>query len=374
MDSKLFSLHTIETFWNKIKDKFYVKPADGIPKSDLDTSVQSSLDKADSALQEHQDISGKQDKSTAVTHAANTAVGSVTKPVYIDANGVATEIAHSINADVPANAKFTDTTYDDATQSEHGLMAAADKVTLDSVTRHFKNINFAELRPVSGDDSASYVSLFTIYFPQNVSAESSIILDMNFLDCNYQLHFTVNSSDSSGNATYSSKMYSTDRKSVFYSLSKQSYIPENKRDVLAVDVFFMYKQFTRGKRNFDISICLQGDEGFYVEICPSKIPSSIPGSLIHSSTHCSGFGTMHYSRIEGINFLEILYASAKTTSPQTFQITADSSVVFPTYNILFRLNDPDNNEYRVVLGKDKTLTLLDPMPADIHYVIGAVTY
>ena len=374
MDSKLFSLHTIETFWNKIKDKFYVKSADGIPKSDLDATVQSSLDKADSALQEHQDISGKQDKSTAVTHTANTAVGSATKPAYIAANGVATPIVHSINADVPANAKFTDTTYDDATQSTHGLMAAADKVSLDSVTRHFKNINFIELRPVSGDNGTSYVSLFTIYFPQNVSAESSIILDMNFLDYNCQLHFTVNNSDSSGNATYSSKLYSADHKSVMYSLSKQSYIPENKSDVLAVDVFFMYKQFLGKTQNFDISTYLQGDKGFYVEICPSKRPLSIPGRLVHSSAYCSGFGTMYYSRVKNINFLEIFYASAKATSPQTFQITADSSVVFPTYNILFRLNDPDNNEYRVVLGKDKTLTLLDPMPADIHYVIGTVTY
>lgn len=50
MDSKLFTLHTIETLWNKIKNKFYVKPTNGIPKSDLDTTVQSSLDKADSAL------------------------------------------------------------------------------------------------------------------------------------------------------------------------------------------------------------------------------------------------------------------------------------------------------------------------------------
>ena len=172
MDSKLFSLHTIETFWNKIKDKFYVKPADGIPKSDLDATVQSSLDKADSALQEHQDISGKQDKSTAVTHTANTAVGSATKPAYIAANGVATPIAHSINADVPANAKFTDTTYDDATQSTHGLMAAADKVTLDSITRHFKNINLDELRFVPNDDHEQYVSLFTIYFPKTLSAKS----------------------------------------------------------------------------------------------------------------------------------------------------------------------------------------------------------
>ena len=37
----------------------YTKPSDGIPKSDLEAAVQSSLDKADTALQEHQDISGK---------------------------------------------------------------------------------------------------------------------------------------------------------------------------------------------------------------------------------------------------------------------------------------------------------------------------
>ena len=133
MDSKLFTLHTIETFWNKIKNKFYVKPVNGIPKSDLDTTVQSSLSKADSALQEHQDISGKQDKSTAVTHSANTSVGSATKPVYVAANGAATPISHSINSDVPANAKFTDTTYSDATQSTHGLMTAADKKKLDGM-------------------------------------------------------------------------------------------------------------------------------------------------------------------------------------------------------------------------------------------------
>ena len=79
------------------------------------------------------DISGKQDKSTAVTHTANTTVGSATKPVYIAANGAATPITHSINSDVPANAKFTDTTYSDATQSAHGLMTAADKKKLDGI-------------------------------------------------------------------------------------------------------------------------------------------------------------------------------------------------------------------------------------------------
>lgn len=79
------------------------------------------------------DISGKQDKSTAVTHSANTTVGSTTKPVYVAANGAATPISHSINSDVPENAKFTDTTYSDATQSTHGLMTAADKKKLDGM-------------------------------------------------------------------------------------------------------------------------------------------------------------------------------------------------------------------------------------------------
>lgn len=222
----------ISYLWSKIKNKFYTKPSTGIPKSDLASSVQTSLGKADTALQKHQDISskvdntaagadsllskitnswtatptdstyfirqdtssknefgrvkfstlwsyikskveslgytkntgtitgikmngaskgtsgvvdlgtvitahqdisGKQDKSTAVTHTANTAVGSATKPVYVAANGVATAISHSINADVPSNAKFTDTTYSDATQSAYGLMSAADKKKLDGI-------------------------------------------------------------------------------------------------------------------------------------------------------------------------------------------------------------------------------------------------
>ena len=45
----------------------YDKPAGGIPKTDLSSDVQTSLGKADTAIQEHQDISGKEDKSNKVT-------------------------------------------------------------------------------------------------------------------------------------------------------------------------------------------------------------------------------------------------------------------------------------------------------------------
>lgn len=45
----------------------YTKPNSGIPKTDLSSSVQASLDLADSALQSHQDISGKEDKTNKIT-------------------------------------------------------------------------------------------------------------------------------------------------------------------------------------------------------------------------------------------------------------------------------------------------------------------
>lgn len=45
----------------------YPYPESGIPKYDLSASVKASLNKADSALQEHQDISGKADKQDTYT-------------------------------------------------------------------------------------------------------------------------------------------------------------------------------------------------------------------------------------------------------------------------------------------------------------------
>lgn len=109
------------------------------------------------------DISSKQDKSTAVTHSANTAVGSATKPVYVAANGVATAISHFINSDVPANAKFTDTTYNDATQSTHGLMTAADKKKLDGLdASRFMNLNNSAIVINGAGGTAQWYRLGTL--------------------------------------------------------------------------------------------------------------------------------------------------------------------------------------------------------------------
>ena len=54
-------IETIRTQAGQVSGK-YTKPSGGIPKTDLASGVQTSLEKADSALQEHQDISGKVDK------------------------------------------------------------------------------------------------------------------------------------------------------------------------------------------------------------------------------------------------------------------------------------------------------------------------
>lgn len=52
---KVLDLEGLSYFWTKIKNKFYIKPDTGIPKSDLSSEVQGSLNKADTALQTETD-------------------------------------------------------------------------------------------------------------------------------------------------------------------------------------------------------------------------------------------------------------------------------------------------------------------------------
>lgn len=58
-----------------------------------------------------------------------------TIPSSLPANGgnASTVNGHTVNADVPENAKFTDTTYTVATTSKDGLMSSSDKTNLTSV-------------------------------------------------------------------------------------------------------------------------------------------------------------------------------------------------------------------------------------------------
>ena len=59
-------------------------------------------------------------------------------PTTLPANGGNSDTVngHTVNSDVPENAKFTDTTYSDATQMEHGLMSVDDKKKLDGLKKY----------------------------------------------------------------------------------------------------------------------------------------------------------------------------------------------------------------------------------------------
>lgn len=80
-----FTNETEKATWNGK----YNKPSGGIPKTDLSSDVQTSLEKADTALQAHQDISGKEDKSNKVTELSD----SSTDAQYPSAKAVYNELA-----------------------------------------------------------------------------------------------------------------------------------------------------------------------------------------------------------------------------------------------------------------------------------------
>lgn len=123
-----------------------------------------------SVLTSHQDISGKQDKSTAVTHIANAAVGSATQPVYVNASGQAYATTYQLNATVPSGAKFTDTTYSAATTSTAGLMSAADKVKLNGIAT---GAQVNAVTGVKGNAESSYRTGNINITPANIGAIAS---------------------------------------------------------------------------------------------------------------------------------------------------------------------------------------------------------
>lgn len=90
-------------------------------------NVQTQLN-AKAASSHTHDYAGSSSAGGAATSAnkLNTDAGSVTQPVYFK-DGVPVSTSYTLGANVPSNAKFTDTTYLDATMSVHGLMSVDDK-------------------------------------------------------------------------------------------------------------------------------------------------------------------------------------------------------------------------------------------------------
>ena len=98
--------------WNRLYTENYHPNADHASSSDYATNATNA--------------------TTATKLSSN--AGSNTQPVYFS-DGKPVVIGYTIASSVPANAKFTDTTYGVATASSNGLMSSTDKIKLDDFSR-----------------------------------------------------------------------------------------------------------------------------------------------------------------------------------------------------------------------------------------------
>lgn len=135
----------------------YDKPVGGIPKTDLSSEVQTSLGKADTAIQ---DISGKQD-------------------VLIPGSNITITEENVISA--------TDTTYNIATSEVAGLMSTADKSKLDSITVANLELNTNKTTSMSSSSTdTQYPSAKCVYDSQ-ITQDTNINTLKNVINNIYDL-------------------------------------------------------------------------------------------------------------------------------------------------------------------------------------------
>ena len=96
---------------------------------------------------------------------ANKNVKYATSAGSAPANGgnSATVNGHTVKSDVPANAKFTDTTYNDATTTSSGLMSASDKTTIE-------NLKNGAVTGIKGNAEKEYRTGNVNITPENIGA------------------------------------------------------------------------------------------------------------------------------------------------------------------------------------------------------------
>lgn len=130
----------------------YQKPSEGIVKSDLDSNVQASLNKADTALQEHQDISSKADKDNTVSQ--------------VKYNGTTKKLTQTINeivydiitlAQLKQDMGLENVADIDQSKAVRSFVVNGHTVTytcLDSTTGTFELPQYTDFKP-SGSEAAS---------------------------------------------------------------------------------------------------------------------------------------------------------------------------------------------------------------------------
>lgn len=119
------------TSWDKIQNK----PSSFTPASHTHTKDQVGLGNVDNTADADKSVKYATNATNATTATKlSSNAGSNTQPVYFS-DGKPVVIGYTIASSVPANAKFTDTTYGVATASSNGLMSSTDKTKLDDFSR-----------------------------------------------------------------------------------------------------------------------------------------------------------------------------------------------------------------------------------------------
>ena len=130
----------------------YSKPTDGIPKTDLAAAVQTSLGKADTALQQHQSLSAYRTAS-AQDAIDNKKVNKITGK-GLSTNDYTNAAKAKVDA-IPAHPKYTDTVYDDtAVKNRLTNIEKYEDVTLTANTSRITNVSY----------TAKYFQLLGIVF------------------------------------------------------------------------------------------------------------------------------------------------------------------------------------------------------------------
>lgn len=105
------------------------------------TQIDAALDEKSDSTHTHEAYLTVEGTAAAAKKLTTTKEGSETEPVYFK-NGVPVKTTYSLAANVPADAKFTDTTYNNATTSVAGLMSVDDKKKLDGIAANANNYTY----------------------------------------------------------------------------------------------------------------------------------------------------------------------------------------------------------------------------------------
>ena len=148
LSNRVSAIEGKEAGWNSK----YLKPTGGIPKSDLASAVQTSLGKADTALQQHQSLSAYRTAS-AQDAIDNKKVDKVNGK-RLSTNDYTNAAKAKVDA-IPANPKYTDTVYDDtAVRNRLTNIEKYENVTLTANTSRIANVSY----------TAKYFQLLGIVF------------------------------------------------------------------------------------------------------------------------------------------------------------------------------------------------------------------